>query len=102
MGENIFVSRLNQSILSISGVDNLIEIRVYNIFDDEYSRSRISQAIIAGQYTNGGVWEPSQTAGTNRVQVDLTDSEGILFSDTDTMFEVRNMFKDIKVRVKNN
>jgi len=102
MGENIYISQLNQSILSVSGINNLIEIRVYNIFDNEYSKNRISQAIIAGQFTNGGIWQPSQTAGTNRVQVDLLNSEGILFADIDTMFEVRNINVDIKIRVKNN
>jgi hypothetical protein len=103
MGENIFISQLNKEILSVSGVNNLIEIRVYNIFDGNYSRTRIPQAIISGYYTNGGVWQPSQTAGTNRVQLDLVSTEGILFGDTDTMFEVKSgMQNDIRVRIKRN
>lgn len=100
MGENIYVSDLNKNILGINGVKNLIEVRIYNIFDGNYSSNRISQTIVSGYYDNSGNWISANIDGDNRKQIDLTDSDGILFSDTDSMFEIKNVNSDIKIRVK--
>jgi hypothetical protein len=100
MGENLYISQLVKNILDIGGVNNLIEIRVYNIFKGNYSTDRISQPVMTGSYNEEGIWEPAQDS-QSRVQVNLTASDNILFSNADSMYEIYDRNIDIKVRVKN-
>jgi hypothetical protein len=101
MGENIYVSQLISDILNIGGVQNLIDFRIFNIFDGEYSMSKISQSVVAGKFDDNGIWMPSIDSGTNRVQVNLSDNDNVLYSDTDSMFEIKSKNNDIRVKVKN-
>jgi hypothetical protein len=102
MGENIYVAQLISTILTIGGVRNLIELRVYNIFNGAYSKSKINQSVVAGWFDENGVWQPSIEAGTNRVQVNLSDNDNILFADSDSMFEIKSINNDIRIKVKRN
>jgi hypothetical protein len=102
MGENIYVSQLISNILDIDGVRNLIDLRIYNIFSGAYSNSRISQSIVSGAFDNNGIWQPSIEVGTNRVQINLSDSDNILYSDSDSMFEIKSINSDIRIKVKRN
>lgn len=101
MGNDIYISSLSRLILEIAGVTNIIEIRVYNIFAGGYSSSRAGQPVVAGYFDDGGIWVPASIAGSTRAQIDLKASDGILFGDTGSMFEVKNRASDIMVRVKN-
>lgn len=84
MGESIYLGQLIESINNISGVLNVIEIRVYNpIGDGKYSLNEISQPLIDE---------------TTR-RIDLL-GEATLFGEPTAMFEVKEPSQDIEVRVK--
>jgi hypothetical protein len=88
MGEDIYISDLHNELLQISGLLNLIDLRVYNVYNGAYSSDIILQATIPDT--------------TNRDMIDLLSSNGILYSEIDSMFEIKNVSTDIKVRVITN
>lgn len=90
IGENIYLSNLTSNIFKIEGVQNIIDIRVYNIFDGEYSQNKTSQNIIVNE------------TETNRYQLDLYSSDNALLAENNSMFEIKYPNKDIKIRLKVN
>ena len=99
MGENIFISKLIKDLVSVDGVDNLIDIRLYNIYNGVYNTSRINQPVITGEMNEEGVWIPVIDS-SNRVQVDLKASDNIIYGNSDSLFEIFSKDTDIKIRVK--
>ena len=100
MGDDIFVGDIEKEISKIDGVLNLIELRVYNIFGGIYSDSKITQQTktIEECYDNSEVVDYGNT--DNREMVDLTASDKMLYTESDTMFEIKYPEKDIICRVK--
>ena len=88
MGDEIYVSKMKSDIGAISGVKNLVDFRVYNVYGNGYSSNQIIQPIVSG------------LSLTNMFQVDLTASDGVLYSDDETMFEIKNVKKDIVINIK--
>lgn len=88
LGEEIYVSKMKSAIGAIDGVKNLIDLRIYNIYKDGYSSNHTKQAVIENTRTQ------------DRVQIDLTASDGVLFSDDDTMFEIKKPKIDIIINTK--
>lgn len=88
LGEEIYVSKMRSSIGNISGVKNLIDLRVYNIYKTGYSNNHTKQPIV-------GI---SQTQ--ERVEIDLKSSDGVLYSDDDTMLEIKKPKIDIIINTK--
>lgn len=86
MGEDIYIGDLEKEIGKIDGVINLISLEVYNNVGNGYSLTSIQQETIQ---TND-----------NRMLVDLEATDGILYNDGDTMMEILNPSKDIKIRIK--
>jgi hypothetical protein len=81
MGDPLFVGALNKVIGSVSGVENVIETRVYSKIGGEYSSS-----------------EPTQNV--DKITRLVTQSDNILFMKSNQIFQIRFPEKDIKVRVK--
>jgi hypothetical protein len=100
LGENIYTSQLFKQLLDINGVTNLIDLRIYNIFSSGYSASRTSQSIVTGEYDESGNWQPVMDS-LSRVQINLSDTDNVLYSDVDSMYEIKNKNNDIMIRVKN-
>lgn len=98
MGDNIYISDLMKQITLVKGVINLIDLRVYNIFADGYSNNRILQATINGYWDETGNWV--KETDLTRKQIDLKATDGILFSESDSMYECKQPNLDIKVRIK--
>jgi len=96
MGDDIFVGDIEKEVSKIDGVLNLIELRVYNETGDGYSSSQTTQEIVSEDecITNMTVYNP------NRLQIDLKASDGMLISEGDAMFEIKDKTVDIRVRVK--
>ena len=88
LGEEIYISKMKSEIGSISGVKNLIDLRVYNIYKSGYSSNHTRQSVIGNTRTN------------ERVEIDLKASDGVLFSDDDTMFEIKKPKVDIIINTK--
>lgn len=82
MGDPLFVGGLSKIIGTVSGVKNVIDVRVYNKIGGEYSSSEVSQA-----YKNTTTKEISQS--------DMT-----VFMKSNQIYQIRFPNKDIKVRIK--
>jgi hypothetical protein len=96
MGEDIFVGDIQKEISKIDGVINLIELRVYNETGEGYSSTATTQPI--KKYSDDGGCGSSLEDRDGRI--DLIASDGILYSEGDTMLEIKYPDKDIRVRVK--
>lgn len=94
MGEDIYISDLEKQISQLDGVINLIDLRVYNETGNGYSKTQSSQPRV--------VEAPCETSNENwsSNQLDLDASDGILYSDSDCMFEIKYPYKDIRIKVK--
>jgi len=84
MGVNIYLSQLLETINNVGGVLNVIDMRIYN-------------KIGGGTYSLNEISQPYLDDVTR--QIDLL-GEFTLFGEPNTMFEILNPEKDIKVRVK--
>lgn len=101
LGEDIYVSDIEKEISKVDGVKNLIDLRIYNEYGDNYSNTIISQETSNITYddTQSDVYQYTPNETQTRTQIDLAASDYILNSDSDMMFEVK-YDEDIKVRVK--
>lgn len=86
MGGEIYVGDLQKEIGKIDGVINLISLKIYNVYGENYSNNQISQEVISGE--------------DSRDLVDLEASDWVLYNDGDTMMEVKFPNDDIKIRLK--
>ena len=82
MGDPLFVGALNRIIGSVSGVENVIDIRVYGKVGGEYSSAETSQAY------------------ANAVTKEVRQSDSMIFMKSNQIFQIRFPNKDISVRVK--
>ena len=101
LGEDIYVSDIEKEISNVDGVKNLIDLRIYNEYGDNYSNTIISQETSNITYddSQSDVYQYTPNETQTRTQIDLAASDYILNSDSDMMFEVK-YDEDIKVRVK--
>lgn len=82
MNEDVFLGRLQQTILEANGVINVIDIKVYNKVGGQYSSNTIAQAI------------SNTTTGQIQIQ------NNTIYSTQDSMFEIKYPEKDIKVLLR--
>lgn len=103
LGEDIFVGDLEKEINNVDGVLNLIELRVYNLHGlnsqngNIYSQSVIAQALYKDSTRQSDLDVDDSTLGRDRI--DLTETNYILNSNVDSMFEIKYPDSDIKVRM---
>ena len=84
MGDDIYLSQMIEKISAISGVLNIIDLRVYNkVGEGIYSDKQIKQNLI------------DSTTG----QIDLL-GENVIYGNPIGFFEIKFPEKDIKVRIK--
>ena len=82
MGDPLFVGELMSDITNVSGVVNVVEIKVFNKTGGEYSSSEVSVAY--------------KVAATKEIgQTDMT-----IHMKSNQIFQIRFPNKDIKIRVK--
>lgn len=94
MGDDLYVGDLKKEVSKIDGVANLIDLRVYNETGAGYSPTMTNQEIAAaGADCN----KPAEESVPGRYKIDLEASDGIIYSDGDTMLEVKYPEKDIRV-----
>jgi hypothetical protein len=82
MGDPLFVGELMKEVSNVSGVVNVVDIRVFNKIGGEYSSSEVSQAY--------------KDATTKEIQ----QSDLTVFMKANQIFQIRFPNKDIKIRVK--
>lgn len=102
LGEDIFVGDLEKEINNVDGVLNLIELRVYHMRDiyagRSYSNSQISQALYKDT-VSPDCWDEDFTNEEGRQRIDLRETNYVLNSDVDSMFEIKYPQSDIIVRM---
>lgn len=92
IGEDIFVGDIQKEISKVDGVLNLIDLRVYNEHGRNYSQVMTPQQI-----------KPFDSYGEReegRDEIDLIESDYVLITESDSIFELKFPETDIKVRVK--
>jgi len=100
MGDDIFVGDIEKEISNVDGVSNLIELRVYNVYGNGYSSSKIMQKIKTYEECCDNGEEADNGLVADRDCIDLKYSNKTLYSENDTMFEIRKPEQDIICKVK--
>lgn len=93
LGEDIYIGDLEKEISKLDGVLNLIDLRVYNEFGDDYSPIHTSQEIVYDDTVNND-------KNSDQAQIDLERGDYVLQSDADEMFEIKYPDNDIRIRAK--
>ena len=102
MGEDIFIGDLQKEINLLDGVISLIDLRVFNIYGGDYNDE--CQLPEATNFNESCVSMPTSflnvgdSAKSKQIGLDKTD--GVLYADFDSMFEIKVPEKDIAIRVK--
>lgn len=100
MGEDVFVGDIEKEISKLDGVQNLIELRVYNKVGsyDGYSDNETTQEIMS--YDECGRLYDEDRNDLDERRIDLKKSDKVLFTEANSMFEIKYKDKDIRVNVK--
>ena len=100
MGEDIFVGDLEREINSLDGVIGLIDMRIYTIYGGNYG-DKCPLPLVGAQNNcctpNNVIFSVSD--GTAE-QIDINAVDGVLVADFDSMYEIKNIERDIRVRAK--
>lgn len=103
MGEDIFIGDLEKEINLLDGVVSLIDLKVYAIYDGDYSSDICPLPRYIDYITscNGIVEEFNMEGNAKSFRIDLAQTDGLLSSDFNSMYEIlKPEENDIKVRVK--
>ena len=102
MGDDIFVGDIEKEISKLDGVQNLVSLRVYNKtgITYGYSNSQISQELVTIDACDLSTLDENTDAQSSENEIDLKKSDKMLFTEANSMFEVKYKNKDIKVIVK--
>jgi hypothetical protein len=100
MGDDIFVGDIEKEISKIDGVLNLIELRTFNIYASGYSQSKITQQIMTPEECYGDSELGAGISTDKRDRINLRASDKMLYTENDTMFEIKYPEQDIICRVK--
>lgn len=100
MGDEYFVGDIEKEISKLDGVKNLIDLRVYNKVGsyDGYSDDETTQQLV--DPTDCCYDEYSEGNENFDRRIDLKASEKILFTDANSLLEVKYPSRDIRVNVK--
>lgn len=100
MGDDIFLGDMTKQISQLDGVIQLSEIKAYDMSGKPgYSEDKISQELI--QYGSCTFEEEYGEDGVNEEQqIDLKSSDMMLFSESNSMYEILDKNSDIVINVK--
>ena len=101
MGDDIFVGDIEKEISKLDGVQNLVYLKVFNYHGsiNGYSNSTISQELVSNTVCDSTI-DDEGDGQTDQNEVDLKKSDKMLFTEANSMFEIKYKNKDIKVIVK--
>jgi hypothetical protein len=100
MGEDIFIGDLQKEISQLDGVINLVRLRIFNEVGDGYSEDTTTQELVDTSSCNYDEYEEYENILIDKDEIDLLKSDYMLFSEANSMFEIKNKNLDIKVVVK--
>ena len=98
MGEDIFVGDLEKEINMQDGVISIISLKIYTLHGSGYSTDKCPLPI----YVDGVTCDtPSESMFVGQDQLDLNATDKVLYSDYNSMYEIKNPDgDDIKIRCK--
>ena len=102
MGEDIFIGDLEKEISKLDGVINLTRMRIYNPVGGGYSEDGTTQELTdptACGYSDYDAYSETTPLDLSN-EIDLNKSDYMLFSEANSMFEIKNKASDIIVEVK--
>lgn len=91
MGDDVFVGDIQKEISKVDGVLNVIKLDIYNYFGGNYSASRTTQQ------TEGN---PESVDGGTRIKLDLEASDYMVYSEGDSMLEIKFPESNVNIRCK--
>lgn len=97
MGEDIFLGDLSKSISQLDGVVNMVSLKCYNMVGGKYSNDEISQPKVVYTDCNSPSGEYMENLDN---EIDLEESDMMLFSEPMSMYEIFDKNTDIIVNVK--
>lgn len=102
MGDDIFLGDLEKELTLLDGVVSLIEVRVYKIWNGNYSPDKCPlPALIEGSSCDVSLAQPFNTHdGSESEQIDLMAVDKVLYGDYNSMYEIKNPTFDIQCRAK--
>lgn len=102
MGEDIFVGDLEKEINTLDGVISLIKLRCFKIWNGNYSVDKCPLPERSdSDYTCNSSSNTSFTIENGEVaQIDLDSTDYVLYSDYNSMYEIKNPTVDIQIRPK--
>jgi hypothetical protein len=103
MGEDIFVGDLEKEVSLVDGVISLIKLRIFKIHNGGYSPDECPlPSLIDGGSCNPLTSEPFTVDDSGAIveEIDLERIDSVLYSDYNSMYEIKYPSKDIKCRIK--
>ena len=102
MGEDIFVGDLEKEITLQDGVLSLISIKIYKIWNGGYSPDKcpLPTKIYGSSCDSSQDTIFTLQGGAEYEEIDLDAVDRVLYSDYNSMYEVKNSNTDIQIRVK--
>lgn len=100
MGEDIYVGDLQKEISKLDGVDNLASIRVFNKVGVGYSEDASTQQMVDYSSCDIDEYDEYESETVNDNEIDLKRSDYMLFSEANSMFEIKYKNNDIKIEVR--
>lgn len=104
MGEDIFIGDMLKEINEIDGVIATINLRAYNIYNGMYSpnKSFMPEYIETNEYcgTNPQTYLYNTPDGSDIYQIDLNQTDNVLYNTYNSMFEILNPERDIQIKYK--
>ena len=97
MGEDIFIGDLQKEISKLDGVINLVYLKIFNNVGGEYSENVITQQFIDPTMCNEYGYDETNLNVDN--EIDLRQSDYMLFSEANSMFEIKYKNRDIVIEV---
>ena len=100
MGDDIFVGDLEKEISKLDGVINLVKMRIFNKVGEGYSTDRSTQQLVNVSDCDFEELDAYDRQIQNQNEINLEKSDYTLFSEADSMFEIKYKNRDIEVIVK--
>ena len=100
MGDDIFVGDLEKEISKLDGVINLVKMRIFNKVGEGYSTDRSTQQLVNVSDCDFEELDAYDRQIQNQNEINLEKSDYILFSEADSMFDIKYKNRDIEVIVK--
>lgn len=102
MGEDIFIGDLEKTITLTDGVVSLIDLRVYKIWNGGYSPTKCPLPTVQENVACNTSVSHSFTVsnGAESEEIDLEQTDMVLYGDYNSMYEILNPTTDIQVKCK--